>query len=98
MDIEEAKIRIKYYEDFINMFQNYEPQTMEQWVYKLYVQLESVSKVVEELNKMGYRHENRKLVTTDITPLLTCKQTDPMHELANKMFKANKKRVRARWW
>lgn len=98
MDIEEAKRRIKYYESFIELVEKYDPQTMEQWVFKLYVQLESVSKVTEELNKMGFRHENRKLVTTDISPLLTSKPTDPMHELANKIFKANKRRVKARWW
>lgn len=99
MDIEEAKRRIKYYEDFIKLLSSYEPKTMEQWAYKLYVELESVSKVTEELNKMGYRHGNRKLVTTDITPLLSRKPTeDPMNELAHKMFKANKKRTKARWW
>ena len=92
MKIEEAKERIKELERYIELVEKYEPKTMEQEAIKLYVLLENVTKVTKELNEKGYKIENRKLVTTDVSKILKTKPKDKLHELAHKMFKKNRRR------
>ncbi len=51
MLVEEAKKRIEYLQEYIRMIESYTPTTLEEEAVYLYVQLESVTKVVQELNK-----------------------------------------------
>lgn len=98
MKIEEAKERIKELERYIELVEKYEPITMEQEAIKLYVLLENVTKVTKKLNEKGYKIENRKLVTTDVSKILKTKPTDELHELAHKMFRKNRRRSQRRGW
>lgn len=97
MLIEEAKKRIEYLQEYIRMIENYTPTTMEEEAVYLYVQLESVTKVVQKLNKKGYRIGNRKLTTVDVSNIIRSKPRDDMHEMAKRMFMKNRKRG-SRYW
>lgn len=97
MLVEEAKKRIEYLREYIQMIESYMPKTMEEEAVYLYVQLESVTKVVDELNKKGYRIGNRKLTTVDVSNIIRSKPQDDMHEMAKRMFVKNKKRG-SRYW
>ncbi|MGY3717169.1 hypothetical protein ACWE42_16785 [Sutcliffiella cohnii] len=92
MLIEEAKKQIEMIEEYIRKIESYEPTTMEQKAIYRYVQLESVTKVVKELNEEGYRIGKRKLNTVDISEVIKSKPKDDMHEMARKMYLRNKKR------
>lgn len=98
MLIEDAKKQIKELREFISLIQNYEASTFEQEACYLYVQLESVSKVADELNKKGYKVGNRKVISKDVSDIIRSKPADEMHELAKKFFNGNKKRVAGRGW
>lgn len=56
MLVEEAKKWIEYLQEYIRMIESYTPTMGEEAVY-LYVQLESVTKVVQELNKKAIGSE-----------------------------------------
>ena len=97
MLVEEAKRQIEYLQDYIRKIENYTPTTMEEEAVYLYVQLESVTKVVRELNKKGYRIGKRKLTTVDISNIIRGKPKDEMHELAKRLFTKNRKRGSRHW-
>lgn len=97
MEIAEAKERIKKLEEYIVMVQDYQTETYEQKVFKLYVLRENVTKITKELNEQGYRIGKRKLITKDISDLIRSKPTDEMHEMARKLFNSNKKRSATGW-
>ncbi|MBB6283806.1 hypothetical protein [Geobacillus subterraneus] len=97
MLIEEAKKRIEYLQDYIRKIESYTPTTMEEEAVYLYVQLESVTKVVQELNKKGYRIGKRKLTTVDVSNIIRGKPKDEMYELAKRLFMKNRKSGSRRW-
>lgn len=97
MLVEEAKKRIEYLKEYIQMIESYTPKTMEEEAVYLYVQLESVTKVVQELNKKGYRIGKRKLTTVDVSNIIRGKPKDEMYELAKRLFMKNRKSGSRRW-
>ncbi|WP_096225801.1 hypothetical protein [Geobacillus sp. FJAT-46040] len=97
MLVEEAKKQIEYLQDYIRKIESYTPTTMEEEAVYLYVQLESVTKVVQELNKKGYRIGKRKLTTVDVSNIIRSKPKDEMHEMARRLFKKNRKRGSRHW-
>jgi hypothetical protein len=96
MKIEEAKERIVELESFIKTLENYNADSFEKESLKLYVQLEIVSKVAEELNKKGYRIGERKVISKDVSDIIRSKPIDEMHSMAKKMF--NRKKVNHATW
>lgn len=98
MQIEEAKKQIRELERYIQLIENYQAKTFEQESIYLYVLVESVSKVAEELNKKGYKVGNRKVISKDVSDIIRTKPTDDMHVMANKLFKGNKKKSSGRGW
>lgn len=98
MQIEDAKKQIAFLQNYIKMIEDYQADTFEQEVMLLYVQEESVTKVVDELNRRGHRIGKRKLNTVDISDLIRAKPQDEMHELARKIFKSNKKKSVGTGW
>ncbi|WJQ07641.1 hypothetical protein QT235_03010 [Geobacillus stearothermophilus] len=97
MLVEEAKKQIEYLQEYIRKIENYTPATMEEEAVYLYVQLESVTKVVQELNKKGYRIGKRKLTTVDVSNIIRGKPKDEMYELAKRLFMKNRKSGSRRW-
>ncbi|UFU00358.1 hypothetical protein KO561_05255 [Radiobacillus kanasensis] len=98
MKIEDAEKRIQELEKFIHMMKTYEDNTMEKKAYKLYVETESVTKVANSLNELGYRTGTRKVIGKDVSDLIRKKHdADPMHEIAKKMFSSNSRRVSRVW-
>lgn len=98
METAEAREQIKRLEEYIEKVENYQADTYEQMVFKLYVLRENVTKVTKELNAQGYRIGNRKLVTKDLSDLIRSKPSlDEMHELARKLFNRNKKKGATGW-
>jgi len=97
VEITEARERIKKLEEYIVMVENYQAETYEQKVFKLYVLRENVTKITKELNEEGHRVGKRKLITKDISDLIRSKPTDEMHEMARKMFNSNRKKSATGW-
>lgn len=98
MLIEEAKEKIKQLEQYIKIVENYRPETMEQEAAYLYIQLESVTKVMKELNDKGYRIGKRKLNTVDVSSIIKSTPGDEVQEMAKRRFTRNKKAVAGKWF
>lgn len=97
MEIIEALEQIKQLEVFIDKIENYQADTFEKKVFRLYVLRENVTKITKELNEEGHHIGNRKLISKDISDLIRTKPTDEMHEMARKLFNQNKKRSVMKW-
>lgn len=99
MLVKEAKQQIKELRNYIQLIEGYQAKTFEEEAIYLYVQLESVSKVAEELNKKQYRVGNRKVISKDVSDIIRSKPViDDMHVLAKKFFNGNKKKASGRGW
>lgn len=99
MNVAEANQQIKELREFIKKIEGYQAQTFEQECVYLYVQLESVSKVSDELNKKGYKVGARKVISKDVSDVIRSKPIfDDMHGMAKKMFTGNKKKSSGRGW
>jgi hypothetical protein len=99
MLVKEAKQQIKELKNYIQLIDDYKPETFEQEALYLYVQLESVSKVADELNKKGHKVGNRKVISKDVSDIIRSKPViDDMHSQAKKFFSGNKKKVSGRGW
>lgn len=95
MTSDEARLKIKDLEMFIETMEAYEPEGFEQEAFKLYVELGSVSKVAVILKDKGYRIGNRKVISKDITDLIRSKPAkDMMHEMAQESLKSNSSRMK----
>lgn len=98
MTIDEAMKEIEALKNYVAMVENYNPVGYEQEAIKLYVELESVTKVAIELNTKGYKVNGRKVISKDVSDLIRSQATDDMHELAKKMFQRNKRKSSGRNW
>ncbi|WP_153731559.1 hypothetical protein [Sporosarcina obsidiansis] len=98
MTIDEAKQRIEAMQQYIEMIENYIPENYTQEVMKLYVELESVTKVAVILNDKGYKIGSRKVIGKDVSDLIRSKVTDDMHQMAKDLLKRNIKRSSGRGW
>jgi hypothetical protein len=99
MLVKEAKQEIKELRNYIQLIEGYQAVTFEQEALYLYVQLESVSKVADELNIKGYKVGNRKVISKDVSDIIRSKPViDDMHSMAKKFFNGNKKKVSGRGW
>ncbi|MEK5036904.1 hypothetical protein [Sporosarcina sp. FSL K6-3457] len=98
MTIDEARKEIEALTNYIKKVEEYTPQTFEETAIKLYVELESVTKVAVVLNEKGYKVGDRKVISKDVSDLIRSKVTDEMHGLAQKMFKRNSRRASSRGW
>lgn len=98
MTIDEAKKEITSLKNYVAMLEGYTPTGYEQEAIKMYVELESVTKVAIELNAKGYKVNDRKVISKDVSDLIRSESTDELHELAKKMFQRNKKKSTGRNW
>lgn len=103
MKIETVKQRIKEYQYYIDVYENYEPKNLKQMAIKLYAELNNVQQVANKLNEIGYRKEGKlvagkrakvKLTSNDVTELLNSKVEDGdlLHPIVKKILNKNRKR------
>ena len=75
-----------------------EDDTLEEIVYKKYLELESVTIVSKYINELGYRINNRKYIPNDITQIITDKKlvikNDDLKQIVSKIFNSHKKAKR----
>lgn len=103
MKIETAKKLIKEYQNYIDIYESYEPKNMKQMAIKLYAELNNVNKVANKLNELGYRKDGKlvagkrakvKLNSNDVTEIINSDvdDDDPLHPIVKKILNKNRKR------
>lgn len=103
MKIETAKKLIKEYQNYIDIYESYEPKNMKQMAIKLYAELNNVNKVANKLNELGYRKDGKlvagkrakvKLNSNDVTEIINSDvdDDDPLHLIVKKILNKNRKR------
>ncbi len=103
MKISEAKKRIKEYQEYLQLHNEYKPNDMKGYAIKLYAELQNVGKIANKLNEMGFRIEGKKggnqvkLTSNDVTALIDTKpdSNDKLHFIVRKTL--NKNRNKQRW-
>src|SRR5690606_5616114 len=103
MKIETARKLIKEYQNYIAIYESYEPKNMKQMAVKLYAELNNVNKVANKLNELGYRKDGKlvarkrakvKLSSNDVTKMILSEveQEDQLHPIVKKILNKNRKR------
>ena len=103
MKIEKAKEVIQELQHYVDIYENYHPETIKQNAVKLYAELENVNEVAKTLNEMGYRKGGRivagkrrqvKLESNDITEILISDidEGDLLHPIVKKALNRNRRR------
>lgn len=83
-----------------------EDATVEEKIFKKYIELESVSKVAGYINSLGYRvnsnNGTRKYIANDISSVITNKDIEiknkELKEIVMKLFKGHKKGLKRTKW
>jgi hypothetical protein len=101
--IDKARELIKECQEYITVYESYEPKNVKQVAVKLYAELENVSKVAKTLNDKGYRKDGKpvagrisqvKLDSNDVTRILMSEpdEGDQLHMFVRKALKRNRRR------
>jgi hypothetical protein len=93
LNIEQARKEIEKLERYIWLVENYEVNSLESAVIKMYAENQNVSKVAAGLHELGYKVGGRKVTSSDVSGILQEKPKDELHEISQKMFKASKKKM-----
>lgn len=79
-----------------------EDDSVEEKVFKKYLEVESVSEVAKYINTLGYRIDNRKYIANDISSMITNKnimlKNKELQVMVMKLFKSHKKGIRKGNW
>lgn len=79
-----------------------EDDSVEEKVFKKYLEVESVSEVAKYINALGYRIDNRKYIANDISSMITSKnimlKNKELQVVVMKLFKSHKKGIRKSKW
>lgn len=103
MKIEDAKNLILELQEYVNVYEGYQPKNMKEMTIKLYAELNNVNEVAKALNEKGYRKEGKlvageraqvKLISNDVTEILNDDVTegDQLHEIVKKVLNKNRRR------
>ncbi|MCC2430682.1 hypothetical protein LKL81_26075 [Bacillus paranthracis] len=102
MKISEVRKRIKEYQEYLQLHNEYKPNDMKEHAIKLYAELQNVGKVATHLNEMGFRLEGKKegnqvkLTSNDVTALIDTKPdpNDKLHFIVRKALNKNRSKQR----
>jgi len=108
MKIEDINIKINEFNKLrkLLMLPINSDDTVEEKIFKKYLELESVSKVAEYINGLGYRinkdNKSRKYIANDISSVILSRDTkiknNELKSIVIKLFKGNKKGLNSRKW
>lgn len=95
------KDRLEWLERMKIVYENFKPNTWEEWALKLYVESAELATVAKQLNEMGFRlpsaikaKPERKITTNDISDLLKVDPKSEIHECAITFFE---KKIKTYW-
>lgn len=78
-----------------------EEDSIEEKIFKKYLEIESVAKVAKYINDIGYRIRTRKYIANDISDLITNKdiviKNSELRRVVIKIFNGHKKGKRIFW-
>jgi hypothetical protein len=93
MKLSDAKKLIVDLQYYINLVEKYQPSTFETRVIYEYALRENVNEVAKIMNELGFRVDDRKVTSSDVSAVLKQKPIDELHKIVSKNFKRNKKLV-----
>lgn len=103
MKVEKVRERIKELQEYVDAYDNYEPEGMKETAIKLYAELNNVNAVARELNEQGFRKLGKlvagkraevKLNSNDVTEMLNgeVEDYDLLHHIVKRVLNQNRKR------
>ncbi|MEH7324905.1 hypothetical protein V7200_03615 [Cytobacillus firmus] len=108
MNLELAKRRVAEYQLYVDLTENYQPDTLEGWIVKEYAISGSINTTAEKVNENGYSIEGRPIEKDDIIQVINKNpsKNDPellrlvrkyYRDKANAKAKGEKNRNRIYW-
>jgi hypothetical protein len=97
MNIQQVKEQIEEMTHYVNLYNDYKADTLEQKVFKYYAEIKNGANVTKMVNDEGYRYETgRKLTSNDISDILDNPQNE-FEKIVSKIFQQSRKKVAKIW-
>ena len=89
MTVQRAKDEIKRLQDYVNLVEAYEAETLEQMIIKEYAYTSSIVGVIHMLNGKGFTHNSEPIVRDYIVSVInSSKTTGELHRLVRLGYRA----------
>ncbi|MBY0120920.1 hypothetical protein [Bacillus sp. S/N-304-OC-R1] len=96
MNIELAKRRILELQNYVDLTESYVADSFEKHVIKEYAITGSVVKVVEKLNELGFKIDESKVESKDVSAVINTnpsKSDDELHRIVRKFYRRKIKKL-----
>lgn len=84
--VDKARKEIEWLQNYIELVENYQADTIEKLILKEYAYLGSAQKVAKELNSRNVKINNRDVLYQDVTAIIKSKATDDLHKIIKSGF------------
>lgn len=81
LTVDKAREEIEQLNEYVNLAENYEANTIEKLILKEYAFLGSAQKVAAELNRREIIINKRDVLPQDVTAIIKSKATDDLHRI-----------------
>lgn len=79
--VQQSKKQIVKMQEFVDLVEAYQPETLEQQIIKEYAHSGSIVKVAEKVNSLGYSIEGRPYEGADISAVIRGKGNSDLHKV-----------------
>jgi len=84
--VDKAREEIEWLQNYIQIVENYETNTIEKRILKEYAYIGNSQKVAAKLNSEGLSINKRDLLPQDVTAIIRSKATDDLHKIIKRGF------------
>ncbi|MDO8223947.1 hypothetical protein [Bacillus cabrialesii] len=84
--VEKAKEEIIWLQNYIQVAESYETNTIERRILKEYAHIGNSLKVATQLNTEGLKINKREILPQDVTAIIRSKATDELHKIVKRGF------------
>jgi hypothetical protein len=95
LSVEKAKEEILRLQHYIELVENYEPNTLDKFIIKEYAITNSIHKTIKAVNAVGYAIYHKEVERDYVVSLLKKRGKDELHKLVRSAYMQKTKYTRA---
>lgn len=79
--VDQAKEEIAKLQIYVNLVENFQPETLEEQILKEYAYLGSIVKVADKVNKMGFLLNGNPVEKEDVSAIIRSRGKNDLHKV-----------------
>jgi hypothetical protein len=92
--VEKARKEVKRLQEYIDLVENYEADTIEKWIIKEYAYTNSLNKVTEKATEARYIQNGMPITKEYVTSVINGKASDKLHKLLKSGYNQRVKAIK----